>query len=409
MAKARCAASGARATATGGLPTKPSSSTRPGATRRRTPIAASDSVGWSEFLALLRKHRARRPVNGVILTVNAQDLLLLDAAGREPHVEAARSRLDELIRELRIQLPVYVMVTKCDLVEGFAEYFDDSDARKGAPRSGASRFPTKTAVANQGPAGVPGGVRCADDAPERAGVRTGRGSATDTRRRTKVFAFPQQMATLRDALTDWVTDVFDASDSAGRVLLRGVYFTSGTQEGTPIDRLLGSIGRKFGAADAVMRPAGPGKAYFVENLLKEVMIGESGLAGVNRRLELRNASALLGAYIGTGVIAAAGVAALSVSYSANRDFLDQAAAHIAGLERTAAVNSASPLTSVARRLDAIRAVVDSSDRYRAATSWLLRWGLYQGRSIGNAAQRRVRARVRQHPAPATGLADPRPV
>ena len=38
---------------------------------------------------------------------------------------AARRRLDELNRELRISLPVYLMVTKCDLVAGFTEYFDD--------------------------------------------------------------------------------------------------------------------------------------------------------------------------------------------------------------------------------------------------------------------------------------------
>ena len=87
--------------------------------------AASDSAGWSEFLALLRKYRARRPINGVILTISAQDLLTQGDAGREAHVDAARRRLDELTRELRIQLPVYVMVTKCDLVAGFAEYFDD--------------------------------------------------------------------------------------------------------------------------------------------------------------------------------------------------------------------------------------------------------------------------------------------
>ena len=123
----------------------------------------------------------------------------------------------------------------------------------------------------------------------------------DARRRAKVFAFPQQMATLRDPLTQWVSDVFAAREFDGRILLRGVYFTSGTQEGTPIDRLLGSIGRRSAPPSAVMSPRGPGKAYFVERLLKQVMIGESGLAGVNRRLELRKASLLLGAYVATGL------------------------------------------------------------------------------------------------------------
>ena len=69
-----------------------------------------------------------------------------------------------------------------------------------------------------------------------------------------------------------------------------MYLTSGTQDGTQIDRLLGAIGRRFGvAADAVAPAAGRGKAFFVERLLKQVVIGESGLAGVNRRLEMRNA------------------------------------------------------------------------------------------------------------------------
>jgi type VI secretion system protein ImpL len=87
--------------------------------------ASSDSEGWREFLALLTKYRQRRPVNGIILTISTQDLLTQGDAGREAHVDAARRRLTEFTRELQVQLPVYVMVTKCDMVAGFSEYFDD--------------------------------------------------------------------------------------------------------------------------------------------------------------------------------------------------------------------------------------------------------------------------------------------
>jgi type VI secretion system protein ImpL len=346
--------------------------------------AAADSTGWSEFLALLCKHRARRPLNGVIITVNAQDLLLLDTAGREAHVEAARARLAELSRELRIQLPVYVMVTKCDLVDGFAEYFDDLTVEGRAQVWGVT-FPYDQSLANGGPQLFPAEfdslmMRLNERVFERVE------QVPDSRRRTKIFAFPQQMALLRDALSRWVGDVFESRGFAGQVLLRGVYFTSGTQEGTPIDRLLGSIGRRFGAPEGVTRPAGPGKAYFVERLLKEVMIGESGLAGVNRRLELRNASVQLGAYAATGIVAAVGVALLSVSYSRNSAYLDRVSTGIAAFEQTAAVNPASPLDKIVARLDAIRAVVALSDQYRASTSWITRWALYQGNSIGNSSR-----------------------
>ena len=71
-----------------------------------------------------------------------------------------------------------------------------------------------------------------------------------------IFAFPQQMAALRDPLTQFVERHLSPRPSFNQqILLRGVYLTSGTQDGTQIDRLLGSIGRRFGvAADAVRQP-----------------------------------------------------------------------------------------------------------------------------------------------------------
>ena len=116
------------------------------------------------------------------------------------------------------------------------------------------------------------------------------------------------------------------------------------------------------------------------------MIGESGLAGVNRRLELRNASLLLGVYVVAGLVAAAAVAALSVSYARNRDFLEQVGAAIGVFEQTAQVEPKSPLNAIVARLDAIRGVVDLADRYRETTSMPMRWGLYEGRSISNSAR-----------------------
>ena len=343
--------------------------------------AASDSLGWSEFLSLLRKYRARRPINGVILTISAQDLLTDSGATRDAHVDSARNRLEELNRELNIQLPVYLMVTKCDLVDGFSEYFEDLSAEGRAQVWGVT-FPYEQTVANEGPQAFPGEFDALmTRLNERVFERVE--EVRDSRRRAKVFAFPQQMATLREALTQFVSDVFESRHFAGQVLLRGVYFTSGTQDGTPIDRLLGSIGRSFGAS---VRPSsGPGKAYFVEALLKEVMIGESGLAGINRRLEARKAALQLGAYAAAGVIAAGAVLALSVSYSRNRAFLERTAAEVNALDRLPQVPPTAPIDQIVPRLDAIRAVVTTSNEYRENTSWPMRWGLHQGASIGDSA------------------------
>ena len=113
---------------------------------------------------------------------------------------------------------------------------------------------------------------------------------------------------MRDALARFVSDVFASTQFDQQILLRGVYFTSGTQSGTPVDRLLSGIGRRFNVApSAIVRSSGPGKAYFIERLLKEVLIGESGLAGVNRKVETRKAAAQIGAYAAMALAAIFGV------------------------------------------------------------------------------------------------------
>ena len=168
-----------------------------------------------------------------------------------------------------------------------------------------------------------------------------------------------------------------------------MYFTSGTQEGTPIDRLLGAIGRRFGVgATRSCAPAGRGKAYFIERLLKDVMLGESGLAGVNRRLEVQKAAAQLGAYAAMAAVAVLGVvAAVGQLQPQPRLSRRRSAADVAALEQAAAGRSR--VAARAGRCRVSTRCARSSTRPTAiatSTPWAMRWGLYQGRSIGNAAR-----------------------
>ncbi len=348
--------------------------------------AGADAAGWLEFLSLLRKYRARRPINGVILTVSAQDLMTQHADSRESYVAAARRRLNELNRELRIQLPVYVMVTKCDLVAGFTEYFDDL-TQEGRAQVWGVTFPYEQTVKADAPRAYPAEF---DALIGRLNARLfGRlEEERDAARGTKVFGFPQQMAALRDLLAQFVTDVFASTRfDQQQVLLRGVYFTSGTQEGTPIDRLLGAIGRRFAVTpEAVMSSGGRGKAYFIERFLKDILLAESGLAGINRGFEVRKAAAQLGAYAAMALFAVVAVTLLSISYVRNRDYVTQVGGDVARLSQVPPVGAAASLESVLPRLDAVRAVSDSANRYREHAPWAMRWGLFQGNSLGNAAR-----------------------
>jgi type VI secretion system protein ImpL len=345
----------------------------------------SDARAWREFLALLKKYRSRRPVNGIFLTVSVADLLTLTGPGRDAQVAAARRRLEELNRELRIRLPIYLLVTKCDLMAGFTEYFDDLSAEVRKQVWGVT-FPYEQSL--QGHAPELFGTEF-DQLVARLNERmwSRLEDEREARRRAKIFSFPQQFAALKDVLGQVVTEVFGGTRMDSRALLRGVYFTSGTQEGTPIDRLLGSIGRAF-AFEPQELPhgaVGHGKAYFIERLLKEVILPESGLAGVNRRLELQIAGAQLASYIGLAIITVLIVSALTVSYSANSRYLESVR-NALGLLDTTGLRSNAPMDQIAARLDQVAKVASVADRFPGGAPWTMRWGLYAGSSIAEAAQ-----------------------
>ncbi len=345
MGKGALRASAAPAIATGGSPTKRCFSTRPDATPRRIRMRRPTARPGASFSRCCASTASRRPVNGVILTISAQDLLLQGDSGREAQVEAARRRLIELNQELHIQLPVYLMVTKCDLVAGFTEYFDEL-TQEGRAQVWGVTFPYEQTVNGEAARAFPAEF---DALMGRLNARVfdALEEERDSRRRTRVFAFPQQMAGLRDVLGQFVSEVFASTRFDQPILLRGVYFTSGTQDGTPIDRLLGAIGRRFGvASEAVAASTGRGKAYFVERLLKEVLIGESGLAGVNRRVEMRKAALQLGAYAAMALLAVLGVIALSVSYRRNQAFIAEVATDLARVRAVPAVAPEAPLEAL---------------------------------------------------------------
>ena len=125
--------------------------------------AAADSAGWTEFLALLRKYRKRRPVNGVILTISAQDLMVQGHGGREAHVAAARRRLNELNKELKH--PAAGLRDGDQVRSGRRLHRVLRRSRRRRPRAGLGRdVPVRADHERQGAGGVSRGVRRADRA-----------------------------------------------------------------------------------------------------------------------------------------------------------------------------------------------------------------------------------------------------
>ncbi len=251
-----------------------------------------DHDEWLSFLGLIAKYRPKKPLNGLITAISVGDVV----NAHEDEVEAMalrmRERLDEVQAHLRVSVPVYVLFTKCDLVEGFLETFG---GLKRSERQQVWGFTAELAKPI-GDAGAFFGERfdeLADVLERRSLARMADEHERSLDRRSKIYAFPQQFSVLRRNLSRFVAVMFQENVYQQTPSLRGVYFTSGTQEGRPfnllMNRLAESMGirRKVEPVEAVVDQ----KSYFLHDVFLNVIFPDRDVASASeaelRRQRLR--------------------------------------------------------------------------------------------------------------------------
>lgn len=279
--------------------------------------AERDKASWLGFLGLLKKYRTRQPINGVILAISVADLIGFDDQQLDAHVTEIRSRLRELHETLKIQFPVYLLFTKADLVAGFMDYFGDFDEVRRRKVWGATFQTTdrnRNMVSETSAEFDALARQLADEIADRLQ------DEADPVARIAIFGFPAQFAALRTRVVRFVTSLFDASRAQVNVSLRGLYFSSGTQEGTPIDQVLGAIGRNFGSASQA-HLSGTGKSFFLHDLLAKVIFPEAGWVSFDRTAERRARLARFGSLAAIALAAFAALGVLGLSYFANESLI----------------------------------------------------------------------------------------
>ena len=296
--------------------------------------AAVDRAGWEAFLDLLARTRPRQPLNGVIVAIALNEVAQAPAAERTAHARAIRARVRELEGRLGVRMPIYTMFTKADLIAGFAAFFDDLSEAQRAQVWGIT-FP----LAREEAGAVGGFAAEFRLLLERLNARmlARLNGEPDPDRRAQIAMFPAQVASLGPRLAEFLETAFGGSRADPAPLLRGVYLTSGTQEGAPIDRLIGTMSRAFGLDQRRAAPPRPGqgRSYFLGRVLREVMLGEAMLvtrdpAAARRRFAARAAGfafASLAVLVAGGLVWRAG--------QAGQRGIDAAAAGLTGYEQTA--------------------------------------------------------------------------
>jgi len=240
---------------------------------------APDQQEWQTFLALLRKHRGYCPINGVIVAVPCTSLLGDTSEQIEEKAQNIRDKLREIQRTLEIRFPVFLLVTKCDTILGFTEFFTKLDAAErrqllgwSNPRPFDQQFDP-----NEFPRIFDG--LCAKAHQLRMRFLC---DEISTREVDKQFVFPEEFRSIRKPLQQYADTIFAQSRYVQPPFFRGVYFTSGLQQGRPIARACAELLRDRGdaASDVVENLEEmfqKSRAFFIRDFYREKVFKEQGL------------------------------------------------------------------------------------------------------------------------------------
>ncbi|KVR04306.1 hypothetical protein WK11_14885 [Burkholderia ubonensis] len=350
---------------------------------------------WDDLLRRVKRARRRCPLNGVIVTVDASLLLADGEAQRTAFSRALRARIEAMHTALGTRVPVYVVVMQCDRLTGFREFFDDLAGEERTQVWGMTFDDIDASRIDATLATFPEEF---DSLARRLHARVVDRLRTrfDVEGRAAIYGFPVQFDALRIPLNRLLVDAFGASPYAHDTLLRGVYFTSATQDGVTHTRSASALGAALRATmPAGSMTSGGGHGYFIGRLLRDVVFQESGLARTRFRPVARRITLDRAAIAAVTCLAIVLCSAMTISYSRNQAFLVQARQASEALaklaQRGVAVDEPRSMLAL---LDAARDLAANNGARDASVPWLSRAGLYQGSRVGAAAQEQYRSLLR---------------
>lgn len=243
---------------------------------------AAETPEWKETLDLLRKYRKNAPINGLFLVLSVESLIKDSADAIARKANRLAQQLDKIQRTLDVRFPVYLLVTKCDLLTGFRAFFDSHDPEFQSQMFGWSNAdpldaPFRPELIKRHLEGV------ADRLRRRRLALLGDTAAGWFGNRDQVgelFALPESVLRLSDRLKRYLETLFVPGPFSPKPLfLRGIYFTSSMREGGALDEALAlATGLPLDQLPQDSRwEKDKNRAFFLRDLFLEKVFPEQGL------------------------------------------------------------------------------------------------------------------------------------
>lgn len=252
----------------------------------RSDATAVPDLAWGRLLSLLARHRARRPADGIILTLPVTDFFgptRLPEAVLARKARALYSKLWQAQKVLGLCLPVYVVLTKCDALPGFSEFARALPEARRNDILGWSSPQATDAVYH--PSRIDEALNVIGNGLRRAQLELF-AEARPVDSADDVFLLPQRLEDIRGPLRQTLGTIFRQTAYMESLFLRGIYLV--------------------GDMNALPAASGDSRQMvFLRDLFGRKIFSEFGLVRPTPRWSLRHNRRQIAIRAGLGAMAAA--------------------------------------------------------------------------------------------------------
>lgn len=234
-------------------------------TAGRYQLEGADQDEWSGLIETLKKYRGNRPLDGMIVTINAERILQSEDNDIEQIAKVLRARIDETIQRTKIRFPIYLVFTHADSIEGFRDSFSNSQKEGQNLVWGATIPIEKSENAHTLFDGEFDLLQ--NSVMKRRLMRLS--APFPPVRQLKIFNFPLHFGAARKKLGHFVSNLFRPNPFSESPFLRGFYFTA-----VPVNR------PKIDGAQTMTNVGGGqtvGQSYFTQKLFRDVILRDKDL------------------------------------------------------------------------------------------------------------------------------------
>jgi type VI secretion system protein ImpL len=344
-------------------------------TAGRYAVEEGERAEWFSFLDLLRRHRRRAPINGIIIAVSVAELTGENAGKAADLARSLRTRVQELTERLGVHAPVYVVFTKADLIAGFADFFHDAGQAERERVWGATARYNRRSTPQDVLGFFDQQFDALHDGLKELSLAAMAGSL-DAATRSGVFTFPPEFAGMKSALRAFLSTLFEENTYQFKPVFRGFYFTSALQEGAAAQQSSKRVAARFELAlrEAPGAAAAGNGGYFLQDLFRKVIFADRDL--VARYTSPAATRLKYGAFFAATIVLGCSLGAWSWSAMGNRQLVANVRAD---LEKVVHLRDRrSDLQSRLEALDILQDRIVQLERYRQDRPLMLSFGLYQG-------------------------------